>query len=314
MAREAFGEGLGERFGVNNVPVLVAKTLHKTQVPVTLIETQHAASVMSEPLAVEDAFLVHFNLRAAPEHELWVGDRALGKCTFGEGETAIHDLKRPPRALIHTPMGSMMFYLSRQVLNEVCDDASAPRIEDLHLQAGTSVDDPTIRHLSNSIYSAMQRPDQATPLFVDHVTVALAIHVAETFGGMRRARPPSCRGLAPWQERRAKEMLSSRLDGSVSLQALAAECGVSAGHFARLFRQSVGEPPHRWLLRQRLERAKMLLRDGGLSLAQVALACGFCDQSHLTRCFKEGLGVSPGAWRGQYDNFSYDRNPPSEDA
>jgi AraC-like DNA-binding protein len=281
---------------------------------VTLIETQHAAPVMSEPLPAEDAFLVHLNLRACPEHELWVGDRALGKCTFGQGETAIHDLKRPPRALVNTPLGCMMFYLSRQVLNEVCDDAGAPRIGDLILKPGTSVDDPTIRHLSSSIYSAMQNPDQATPLFVDHVTVAIAIHVAEKYGEMRKTRPPGCRGLAPWQEKRAKEILRSRLDGHLSLQTLAAECGVSVGHFARLFRESVGEPPHRWMLRQRVERAKMLLHGTSFSLAEVALACGFCDQSHLTRCFRQLLGVSPGIWRRQHHGFGADHGSRYEDS
>jgi AraC-like DNA-binding protein len=252
---------------------------------------------MSEPLPAEDAFLVHLNLQACPDHELWLGDRAIGKCTFGEGETAIHDLKAPPRALIHTKMGSMMFYLSRKLLNELCDNANVPRISDLYLKPGSSVDDPTVRHLGNALRSAMQHPDEAPALFVDHVTYALAIHVSEKYGGMRNWASPTRGKLAPWQERRAKEILSVQLDGNVSLEVLAAECGLSVGHFVRLFRHTVGEPPHRWMLRQRVERAKSLLRDSQLSLSEVALACGFCDQSHLTRCFKDMIGASPGAWR-----------------
>ncbi len=298
----AFGEGLGERFGIREVPVLLTKTLHKTQVAVTLIESDLAADVMSEPLPTEDAFLVHLNLRACPDHELWNGGKAVGKCSFGAGETAIHDLKQPPRALIHTRLVSMFYYLSQKLLNEICDDASVPRISGLHLKPGVSVDDPAVRHLSGALQAAMQQPGEATPLFVDHVTFALAIHVAETYGGMSKVRSPAKGGLAPWQERRAKEILTCEFSGDVSLQAIAAECGVSSGHFARLFRHSVGEPPHRWMLRQRVERAKSMLRTTSLSLAEVAVACGFCDQSHLSRCFREAVGSSPGAWRRHHNS------------
>jgi AraC-like DNA-binding protein len=73
--------------------------------------------------------------------------------------------------------------------------------------------------------------------------------------------------------------------------------GLSAKHFARAFRQSTGVPPHRWLIEKRIERAKALLLGGGLSLAEIALACGFADQSHFTAAFRRGTGITPGAYR-----------------
>ena len=69
--------------------------------------------------------------------------------------------------------------------------------------------------------------------------------------------------------------------------------------FARAFKQSVGTPPHRWLLLQRVLRAKSLLRDADRPLADIAIACGFADQSHFTRVFTHIVGTSPGAWRKQ---------------
>ena len=104
-------------------------------------------------------------------------------------------------------------------------------------------------------------------------------------------------GLAPWQARRARELLDANLDGKLLLSQLAEKCGLSTRHFARAFRQSMGVPPHRWLLSRRVERAKDLLRDPMLSLAEVALACGFADQSHFTRMFTTLAGLSPGLWR-----------------
>jgi len=97
--------------------------------------------------------------------------------------------------------------------------------------------------------------------------------------------------------RRAKEILSANLDGSVPLKEVAKECRLSASHFSRAFRRTVGAAPHNWLLTHRIEVAKANLRDRRLSLLEIALACGFADQSHLTRVFTRIVGVSPGAWR-----------------
>jgi AraC-like DNA-binding protein len=296
-AEGAYGDQLGSRFGVRGVPALVSTTLKKTRVAVTLIQSDVAASVMSEPLPVEDAFLVHLNLRACPDHELWIDGRSVGKRTFDRGETAIHDLRRSPAALIHSPMGSLMFYLSRSLLNEICDDSEAPRIDGLHLAPGLAVHDPVVRSLGEALSHTMARAEQASPLFVDHVTMALAVHAASTYGGMRRIDRGRTGGLSFWQEKRAKELLSNAADGDLTLATLARECGLSVGHFAHMFRKTVGLPPYRWLLDQRIERAKSLLRTSRLSLADVAVSCGFFDQSHLTRCFKKLVGVTPGAWR-----------------
>jgi AraC-like DNA-binding protein len=104
-------------------------------------------------------------------------------------------------------------------------------------------------------------------------------------------------GLAPWQARRAKELMDANLGGKLPLSQLAEACGLSTRHFARAFRQSTGVPPHRWRLSRRLERAKDLLRDPARSLSEVALACGFADQSHFTRMFTTLVGLSPGLWR-----------------
>ena len=148
---------------------------------------------------------------------------------------------------------------------------------------------------------ALSHPDQTTQLFVDHVLLAVGIHVAQTYGGMRTLPRPIRGGLAAWQVRRAKETLTASLDGRVPLKEVARECGLSVSHFSRAFRRSVGAAPHNWLLMHRVEVAKVRLRGARLSLLDVALACGFADQSHLTKVFTRIVGISPGAWRRALD-------------
>jgi transcriptional regulator GlxA family with amidase domain len=78
---------------------------------------------------------------------------------------------------------------------------------------------------------------------------------------------------------------------------LARLCGLSRSHFGRAFKASLGTSPHRWLVALRVRRAQELLEGTSESLSDIALICGFSDQSHLTRTFHASTGVSPGAWR-----------------
>jgi AraC-like DNA-binding protein len=107
---------------------------------------------------------------------------------------------------------------------------------------------------------------------------------------------PSCSsrgGLSPALAHRICEYVQSHLDEKISLEALASMAGLSAHHFARAFRQTVGMPPHGYLLQRRLERVEHLLRDTQLPLSQIALTVGFSDQSHLARHFRKLTGIAP---------------------
>jgi AraC-like DNA-binding protein len=117
---------------------------------------------------------------------------------------------------------------------------------------------------------------------------------------------PSRGGLPPVLAQRVCEYIESHLDEKVSLEALAAIAGLSTHHFARTFHQSVGMPPHSYLLSRRLERAERMLRDTRLPLSEIAAATGFSDQSHLARHFRRRTGMSPhlARWK-ERDTLSY---------
>nr|WP_244568030.1 AraC family transcriptional regulator [Bradyrhizobium erythrophlei] len=140
-------------------------------------------------------------------------------------------------------------------------------------------------------------PEETPELFVDHVALALSIHVALRYGDVAALPKQWGGGLAPWQERRAKEFLDAHIGAGITLNVLARACELSNRHFTRAFRQSTGMAPHQWLQYRRTEKAKHLLDKSSASLSSIALDCGFADQSHFTRTFSRVVGVPPGTWR-----------------
>ena len=96
---------------------------------------------------------------------------------------------------------------------------------------------------------------------------------------------------------RALELFETSFDRPLRLDDLADAVRMSRSHFSRVFNDSVGEPPARYLRRYRVKRAHEMMLSTGKSLSEIALNCGFYDQSHFTRIFRRMVGVAPAAWR-----------------
>ena len=93
-------------------------------------------------------------------------------------------------------------------------------------------------------------------------------------------------------------LIDARLESDLSVAELAGSCGLSGSWFTRVFKQTTGVTPHRWLTQRRVDRAKdLLVRRPSMSLAQIALESGFADQSHFTHVFTAIVGAAPGEWR-----------------
>ncbi|TYL90646.1 helix-turn-helix transcriptional regulator [Bradyrhizobium rifense] len=293
---EAFGQRLGERFRVENAPAIITRALRNADMAVTELRCDNPPSEMSDSVRREDAFLLTLHLRDIPNREYWEGGRRAPVRDLRAGETCLQDLKRDPTVLLDKPYHSLVFYLPRAALDAIADEANAPKIRDLSYEPGVGANDVAISSLGSLLLPALSHPEQANQLFVDHILWAVGVHIARTYGGMRPASRLVRGRLAPWQERRAKEILRANLHG-VPLKEVARKCGLSLSHFSHAFRRTLGVAPHNWLIEQRIALSKEKLHDDRLSLTDVAAECGFCDQSHLTRHFKRIVGVSPGAWR-----------------
>ncbi|HUO66238.1 MAG TPA: AraC family transcriptional regulator [Gammaproteobacteria bacterium] len=251
---------------------------------------------LTAPLPREDAYLVGLQLRPCLDHDLYFDGKLVRPTNWFAGATTIYDLRQQPVADIRDPAHSLMFYLPRAALNALAAEAGAAPIDELRYERAVGIDDAVVRQLLSAVLPAIGQPEHAHPLFLDHLVLAVASHVAYTYGGIRARQRPRTGGLAGWQVKRATELMTVSLRDAPGLAELAQACGLSPRHFARAFRQSTGLTPHRWLLRHRVQQAKGLLGTA-LPLAEIALRCGFADQSHFTRVFSQEAGLSPGQWR-----------------
>jgi AraC family transcriptional regulator len=152
-----------------------------------------------------------------------------------------------------------------------------------------NVPDAIATGLAHCIMAEMAAPTER--LYGELLCLTVAMHLLRAHG---RACVDAARGrLSPVQARRLVDFIYANLAGGISVSAMAREAGLSEAHFARAFRATFGMPPHRLVLRWRLERAARLIRLEGLGLADAALAAGFCDQSHMTNAARRHFGISP---------------------
>lgn len=271
--------------------------LESSSISIARFRTDDPANDVTKSLPAQDAFLVILPLADLPSHEFWSDGRHERRGLFLASEFNIIDLNASPACRIAGAFDYLQLHLPRASLDDIADEASAPRVADLRTQDGWKACDPVLARIARCLRDALDDPGEGSRLFTDHIVLAAGVHLARAYGGLREGSRRAKGGLAPWQERRSREMIAAGIAGTLSIAAVAAECGLSPAHFARSFKASTGVTPHRWLQTVRVACAKDMLRSGEASLAETALACGFADQSHFTRIFTRIAGEPPGRWR-----------------
>ncbi|PSB05378.1 AraC family transcriptional regulator [filamentous cyanobacterium CCP2] len=151
--------------------------------------------------------------------------------------------------------------------------------------------------LIQSIFSTLQTEAASgamgSHLLVDSLKTALAIHLLRNYCTTRPRIFSNADGLSSSKLQQVKDYVNNHLHQDLKLNELAAIVQISPYHFLRLFKLRVGLTPHQYILQCRIDKAKSLLQHSHLSIAEIALRVGFCDQSHFTRYFKRVVGVTP---------------------
>jgi AraC-like DNA-binding protein len=294
--QRAYGDPIAHSLGLHNTPVIRTRALRQSPIGISRLSIGEEQLGMTPAIAPEDSFILALYLTEVPHHELWSHGRLALSQGYAASSMRIVNLLDEYAALITCPHESLVFYAPRIALDEFTDEAARPRIRHFSCKPGTV--DPIVAHLGSVLLPAFQRPSEASTLFIDHVTLALFTHLSGLYGGRAGSSVPFAKGgMTRLQANRAKEFLAAHCADDISLLDAARACGLSRSHFTRAFRVAMGLTPHQWLQRYRVDTAKQMLLKSQTSIAEIATACGFADQSHLTRVFSRVVGDSPASWR-----------------
>lgn len=135
--------------------------------------------------------------------------------------------------------------------------------------------------------------ERNSPLYGESLTMAL---LAALFTSPQTQIKAVRSGLARWQIRRAMDYMEANLLNDIRIAELASLARLSPSQFARAFKVSTGFTPHRWLIEQRIQRAKRLMQKEKMSISLAAHLTGFATQSHFTKTFRRLTGTTPGLW------------------
>lgn len=170
------------------------------------------------------------------------------------------------------------------------------KVDQIELLPQVNVFDPVVHHIEKLLRLELRGSEFGSFVYVDSLATALSIHLVRQYTTLPLKQREFTTGLSRHQLRNVLEYIQAHLSENMTLDALAQVAGMSRYYFIRRFKQTMHESPYQYLIGQRLEQAKRLLKSH-LPIADIAISCGFANQSHLTKHFKQRLGITPQLFR-----------------
>ncbi|MEH1802516.1 MAG: AraC family transcriptional regulator [Nostoc sp.] len=192
----------------------------------------------------------------------------------------------------NTSVEFMVLAIEPALLQQVGEDFVNPdRIE--LMPRFMSQQDVLIQGIFSTLRDELESGKIGGDLLIDSFKTTLAIHLLRNYCTTQPKLSSYANGLSQAILKQVTEYIHEHLHQDLKLADLSAIAQLSPYHFLRLFKQRMGITPHQYILQRRIEKAKHLLKHSNLSIAEIAMRTGFCDQSHLTRCFKHIVGITP---------------------
>ncbi len=186
-------------------------------------------------------------------------------------------------------------YLEPTFLAQVAHESvNSDRVE---LLLTLKKDDLLIHQIGLALESSLEGNWVGSRFYADSLATALAAHLLRHYSTRHHCLREHEDGLSKQKLKQAVEYIEAHLDENLSLSEIANELGMSQYYFCHLFKRSTGLSPHQFLIHQRVEQAKRLLKHPERSITSVAMECGFANQSHFARCFRQCTGMNPNQFR-----------------
>jgi len=258
--------------------------------------------------------------QSVTEPRLWVRPEQVlgmvlrpGSIEMGVRRTELTEFRYVAGELIlpHRHEGKWVGLMNATFLQLSISDAAlmAASNREVELRMYRKFADPRLRGLVTAVHAEMVAGFPNGQLFLDSIEQAIAVALINGHAVGHRPVQIHRGGLGSARLRKIKELVDASMDDDLSLDEMAQSVELSTAHFARMFRKSTGETPHQFVLRQKIERAKAMLRDRATRVLDVAVACGFKTQQHFAQVFREVCGTSPTEYRWEFIGAEVAVNP-----
>ncbi len=265
--------------------------------PFLVEEFQQPPGGMSQP-EVWTGHAITLCLAPRPHHILLVADDYHYRGLYGKGDIAIMPAGSLSRYQAEGHDHYLQLQMTPQFLQQVATEASDLDPARIELMTGFRIRNPQLEQILLLLRSELHKGnDWIGRLYVESLANALAVMLLRDYSTAQPCVAVYEGGLGDRKLLQVTDYINDSLDQDIKLADLAQLLGMSQSHFSQLFKQSMGISPHQYLLQQRVERAKQLLKQTDQSVVDIALACGFNSHSHLSKQFRQLTGMTPKAYR-----------------
>lgn len=216
---------------------------------------------------------------------------------YAKGDLSITPAQMPLFARWDGEDHHLKIRLTSQFIQRVAKEALDMDSDRMELLPQARIRDSHIEAIGFMLLSELQQGDTANKLYVESLANVLAVHLIRQYTTVR-PQPIRYEGGLPQRHLlQVLDYIDAHLHQEIKLTDLASLLGMSQFHFSHQFKQATGISPYQYLLQQRIERAKQLLKQSDYSIADIALTCGFNSHSHLSKQFRQLMGITPKAYR-----------------
>ncbi|WP_448604665.1 helix-turn-helix domain-containing protein [Thermoleptolyngbya sp.] len=216
---------------------------------------------------------------------------------YGKGDISITPAGVPVFARWQQADHFLEIQLPSQFLQRIANETLSKAVDQFELVGDFRTRDAQLEAIAHLLLADLQSQSLGSKLYIDSLANVLAVHLIRGYAATKPQILDYKGGLSHQQLLKVFDYFNDYLDQNIKLADLANLVGMSQFHFGRLFKQSVGISPYQFLLQQRIEKAKQLLKQTNDPIVEIALCCGFNSHSHLTKQFRQSTGITPKQYR-----------------
>jgi AraC family transcriptional regulator len=246
---------------------------------------------------LDDEHTICMSLAPRPVRFLHVKDGKTHTSLYGKGDISITPAKIPLFVRWDSEDHFLEIRIASSFIQTVAQETLDINPEHLELTPKFRARDPQIEAIALMLLGELQQESLGGKLYIDSLTNVLAVHLLRRYAVTHPHLAVYEGGLPQHHLMQVLDYINDHLHQDIKLTDLAALLGMSQFHFSHQFKQSIGIAPYQYLLQQRIERAKQLLRQTDQSIMDIAFSCGFNSHSHLSKQFRQSTGITPKAYR-----------------